>query len=50
MGQMTGNTKNKSLIGSEELGATDKTVSFDASVTFRKDVAGWRHLGRLPKE
>jgi hypothetical protein len=20
------------------------------TVTFRKDVAGWRHLGRLPKE
>ena len=27
---MAGNTKNKSLISSEELGAADKTVSFDA--------------------
>jgi hypothetical protein len=27
--------------------STDKGIR---SVTFRKDVAGWRHLGRLPKE
>jgi hypothetical protein len=25
-------------------------VEFLSAVTFRKDVAGWRHLGRLPKE
>ncbi len=29
---MTSDTKNESLIGSEELGATDKTFSFEASV------------------
>jgi len=31
MGQLTSNTKNESLIGSEEFNATDKTVSFAAS-------------------
>ena len=28
---MSSNSKNESLIGSEELGATDETVSFDAT-------------------
>ncbi len=31
MSQMSSNSKNKSLIGREELGATDETVSFDAT-------------------
>jgi hypothetical protein len=31
MGQMSSNSKNESLIGSEELRATDKTASFDAT-------------------
>jgi len=31
MGEMASNSKNESLIGSEELGATDETVSLDAS-------------------
>ena len=31
MSQMSSNSKNESLIGSEELGATDETVSFDAT-------------------
>ena len=31
MSQMSSNSKDESLIGSEELGATDETVSFDAT-------------------
>jgi hypothetical protein len=31
MNQMTSNSKYESLIGSEELGATDETVSFDVT-------------------
>jgi hypothetical protein len=31
MSQMTSNSKNESFIGSEEFGATDETVSFDAT-------------------
>ena len=31
MGEMASNSKNESLIGSEDLGATDETVSLDAS-------------------
>jgi hypothetical protein len=32
-----------------EFASGRETGSVDA-VTFRKDVAGWRHSGRLPKE